>query len=477
LSEYLAAQQPPAITEALWKDLLQRFAPVSESYLRELLRAAGLPFEQPYAGIRQHTFEELEQSLREMLRVYAEATAAGDRQRARYCRRQVIAAKDRARFQARSPRAAPEQKARKEEMAQWMLVWLENPEVFPAWVEARKPFLTRDRQGAVLPFLFCLLLVGALNAASPQPPLGLPPVVWPADNPYSASRVELGRNLFFDPRLSSNGKVSCATCHPPEHAFAGGDPPPRGVTGTPLRRRAPTLINRAYGRSQFFDGRAATLEAQTTFPISAPDEMGSSPPAAAGVVSGIAGYAPLFEEAFGDRQVTYDRIVKAIASFERTIVSGNSPYDRFLNGDKHALTPGARRGLEIFERSGECSECHSGYNFTDEKFSSLGIGPDQRPPDLGLGAITGKRRDDGKFKVPTLREVVHTGPYMHDGRDRTLDEVLEFYRKGGQPSRYLDSRIAPFFLDAPAKANLVEFLESLSGEGWQQIKAPERLPQ
>jgi hypothetical protein len=143
LSEYLAAQRPPAITEALWNDLLRRFAPVSESYLRELLRATGLPFEQPYAGIRQHTFEELEQSLGEMLQVYAGAMAAGDRQRARYCRRQVIGAKDRARFQARSPRAAPEIMARKEEMAQWMLVWLENPEVFPAWVDARRRVAAR----------------------------------------------------------------------------------------------------------------------------------------------------------------------------------------------------------------------------------------------------------------------------------------------------------------------------------------------
>ena len=137
LNEYLSAQRPSAITEALWNDLLQRFAPVSESYLRELLRATGLAFDQPYAGIRQHTFEELEQSLREMLHVYAEAMAAGNRQRARYCRRQVIGAKDRARFQARSPRTAPEKRSQKEEMAQWMLVWLENPEVFPAWVEAR----------------------------------------------------------------------------------------------------------------------------------------------------------------------------------------------------------------------------------------------------------------------------------------------------------------------------------------------------
>lgn len=332
----------------------------------------------------------------------------------------------------------------------------------------------------VRPITVCLLSLSTLSdaaAQAPKPPLGLPPVVWPADNPYSPARVELGRTLFFDPRMSSNGKVSCATCHPPEHAFAGGDPLPLGVTGTPLRRRAPTLINRAYGQSQFWDGRAATLEAQINGPMTAPDEMSTTSQAAAAAIASIPGYAPLFEEAFGDRQITFDRIVKAIASFERTIVSGNSPYDRFVNGDKHALTPAAKRGLEIFERSGECSECHSGFNFTDEKFSSLGIGPDGRPPDLGLAGITGKRRDEGKFKVPTLREVVHTGPYMHDGRDSTLDEVLEFYRKGGKPGRILDSRIAPFFLDAPAKANLMEFLQSLSGEGWQQIKAPERLPQ
>ena len=138
LREYLAGAQPAAITEAVWRELLERLAPVSESYLRELLRETVLPFEQPYAGIRHHTFEELEQSLREMLPVYTDALAAGDRQRARYCRRQVIGAKDRARFLARDRRTPPERKARKEEMAQWMLVWLENPEVFPAWVEARK---------------------------------------------------------------------------------------------------------------------------------------------------------------------------------------------------------------------------------------------------------------------------------------------------------------------------------------------------
>ena len=138
LRDYLAANQPAAITEAVWHHLLQDLAPVSESYLRDLLRATGLPFDQPYAGIRQHTFEELEQSLVDVLQVYREALSAGQRDRARYCRRQVIAAKDRAKFLAITPRTTPEKRTKKEEMVQWMLVWLENPEVFPAWVDARK---------------------------------------------------------------------------------------------------------------------------------------------------------------------------------------------------------------------------------------------------------------------------------------------------------------------------------------------------
>ena len=141
LREYLAAENPLAVTEAVWRELLQRLAPVSESYLRELIRATGLPFEQPFAGVHQHTFEDLEESLRDLLKVYAEATAAGNRERARYCRRQVIGAKDRAKFLVKNPRTAPERKALKEEMVQWLLVWLENPEVFPAWVLGRRRVL------------------------------------------------------------------------------------------------------------------------------------------------------------------------------------------------------------------------------------------------------------------------------------------------------------------------------------------------
>lgn len=146
LREYLERENPAAITEAVWHDLLRRFAPVSDSYLRDLLRATGLPFEQPYAGVRQHTFEELEQSLLDLLKAYLASQAAGDRERMRYCRRQVIAAKDRAKFLAANPRTSETKRAEKEEMAQWMLVWLENPEVFPAWAAARKRAL-RDAEG------------------------------------------------------------------------------------------------------------------------------------------------------------------------------------------------------------------------------------------------------------------------------------------------------------------------------------------
>ena len=313
--------------------------------------------------------------------------------------------------------------------------------------------------------------------APPAAPLGLPPVVWPASNPYSPARVELGRLLFFDARLSANGKVSCSTCHVPNLAFSGPLPPPRGVSGKPLPRRAPTLMNRAFGRSEFWDGRAPSLESQIQGPLTNPDEMAMTLDAATKAIANVAGYTPLFTAAFGDRTVSFERIAQAIASFERTILSGNSAYDRFLHGDKHALSPSARRGLDIFERRGECSECHSGFNLTDEKFSSLGLGPDGTPPDLGLGALSGKRRDEGKFKVPTLRDVARRAAFMHDGRFQSLDEVLEFYRKGGKPGPHLDSRIAPFFLDARDKADLTAFLESLNGEGWQQVQAPASLPQ
>ena len=312
--------------------------------------------------------------------------------------------------------------------------------------------------------------------AGPQPPLGLPAIPWPQDNPYSLAAAELGRTLFFDGRLSANGQVSCAFCHQPQHAFSGGVPFSNGVSNKLEGRRTPTLINRAWGKSQFWDGRAPTIEAQVIIPVTNPNEMGMTADGVVQKLDQIKGYRPLFRAAFGNESVTFGRVAKAIATFERTIDSGNSAYDRYKAGDKNALTKEQKNGLDFYNGKSECAECHGGPNFTDEKFVNLGIGMDRPAPDPGREAVTKKRSDFGKFKVPTLREIAHTGPYMHDGRFRTLGEVLDFYAKGALPNPHLDTRITPFYLDAETKRDLLAFLESLSGEGWQGIHAPAVMP-
>ena len=327
----------------------------------------------------------------------------------------------------------------------------------------------------VLPSVISVPFVVDLPVFSAPP--GLPPISWPEDNPYSPARAELGKVLFFDGRLSANGSVSCAFCHEPEHAFAASTPLSRGVDGKLGVRHAQTVINRAWGKSQFWDGRAPTLEAQMVFPITNPDEMGMTTDGVAEKIRGIKGYAPLFVAAFGDSAITYDRITKAIATFERTIVSGNSPYDRYRAGDKKALTKQQKDGLDFFNKTGECAECHSGPNFTNEKYANIGVSMDRANPDLGRFGVTKKRGDIGKFKAPTLRDLAVRAPYMHDGSVKTLSEVLDIYAKGGEPNPHLDTRLAPFYMDKETKRALLAFLDSLNGEGWQNIKPPATFPQ
>ena len=326
--------------------------------------------------------------------------------------------------------------------------------------------------------LFCVWPERARTGPPDFPaPAGLPAIPWPADNPYSPARAELGRLLFFDGRLSANGAVSCASCHEPEHAFTGGEPFSKGVSGKPDSRHTPTIINRAWGKSQFWDGRAPTLEAQVAGAVTNPDEMGMTLESAAQKIREIPGYAPLFAAAFGDSTINFERIAQAIATFERTIVSGNSAYDRYLAGDKSALTKQQKEGLDFFNKKGECAECHSGPNLTDEKFANLGVGADHAPADPGREAVTHKGGDFGKFKVPTLRDLARRAPYMHDGSVRTLSEVLDIYAKGGVPNRHLDTRLTPFYLDEQTRRALLAFLDSLNGEGWEKIQPPVRLPQ
>ena len=308
-------------------------------------------------------------------------------------------------------------------------------------------------------------------------PLGLPPIPWPEDDPYSPARAELGKVLFFDGRLSANGVVSCAFCHEPAHAFAANTPLSKGVNGKSGVRHAPTLINRAWGKSQFWDGRAPTLESQIIVPVTNPDEMGMTPVQVVQRLRAIQGYAPLFAAAFGDDEITFERIAEAIATFERTIVSGNSPYDRYVAGDKSALTKQQKDGLDFFNKKGECAECHSGPNFTTEKFANLGVGMDVINPDRGREIITKKRGDLGRFKVPTLRDLAYRAPYMHDGSNKSLGEVLDLYAKGGLPNPHLDTRLTPFYMDEQTKQDLLAFLAALQGEGWQKITPPAAFPQ
>lgn len=325
-------------------------------------------------------------------------------------------------------------------------------------------------------------VVAALWAASPavsplRPPLGLPPVPFPVDNPYSPEKAELGRMLFFDARLSSSGRVSCASCHKPEFAFADNQRFSPGVGGEVGTRNAPSLVNRAYGQSQFWDGRALTLEEQADGPLNNVFEMGADPQHVVEVLQRIPGYARFFEAAFGSREIRYERVLQAIATFERTILSGNSAWDRYQAGDAAALTPEAKAGMELFFGKAKCSECHSGFNFTNEQYSNLGVGVDRAPLDEGRSAITRKIEDFGKFKVPTLREAARTAPYMHDGRVKALENLTAFYNTASLRNTNRDPRIKALLLLPEELKQLQAFLESLNGEGWQHISAPEKLPQ
>jgi cytochrome c peroxidase len=237
------------------------------------------------------------------------------------------------------------------------------------------------------------------------------------------------------------------------------------------------VINRAYLLAQFWDGRATTLEDQAKGPIANPLEMGMTHDGAVERLKGVAGYRAMFAKAFGTDEINIDLTAKAIASFERTVLSGNAPYDRYKKGDKHAMTPSQVRGMTVFFDKAKCDRCHEGSNFTLNAYSNLGVGTDKPDPDVGRYAVTKDPRDWGVFKTPTLREIEHTAPYMHDGSLKTLEEVVDFYDKGGIPNKNLDANIRKLNLTDAEKKDLVEFLKALSGEGWQQVKPPASFPQ
>ena len=290
-------------------------------------------------------------------------------------------------------------------------------------------------------------------------PLGLDPRPASADNPLTPARVALGRKLFFDPILSHDRTVACASCHRPDHGFASPDAKPLGIGGRTGPRRAPSLLNRAYGTAFFWDGRATTLEEQALEPIANPDEMGSSVADAVARLKADAGYRELFAAAFDDG-VTPANLGKAIASFERVLLRGDSPVDKFRQrGERSAMTRAELHGFWLYESKGQCWQCHGGKNFTDEGFHNTGVS--WGGTDLGRFAVTKSEADRGKYKTPTLRGVKLTAPYMHDGSLKTLEEVVEFYNRGGGANPHLDPLMKPLNLSKEELADLVAFLKSL----------------
>ncbi len=306
-----------------------------------------------------------------------------------------------------------------------------------------------------------------------RPPLGLPAVAIPADNAPTAATIALGRQLFYDTRLSKDNSVSCSSCHNPALAFSDGRERSRGVGDLFGVRNAPTLLNAAYSPLQFWDGRANSLEAQSAHPIADPLEMNQTHDVSVSKISHDPAYKSRFAEAFIPGDVTLETIEKCLASFERTLLSGNSPFDRYqYAGDKQALSPAAIHGLSLFmdPHKGNCAVCHTidaRYAlFTDGKFHNTGAGitGDGAFTDLGRNSQTNLDVDKGAFKTPTLRNVALTAPYMHDGSMRTLSDVIDFYAGGGNSNPELDKNIHPLNLTASDRADLVSFLASLTGD-------------
>ena len=271
-------------------------------------------------------------------------------------------------------------------------------------------------------------------------PLGLDLYLpFPEENPITVEKTELGRRLFHDRRLSRDQSISCASCHDPERAFSDDRPVAVGVFGRRGNRNVPTIINRGYGRAFFWDGHVDNLEEQVVQPILDSNEMDLT-----------------LEEASDRVGLSPDEIANALATYVRSILSGDSPYDRFIKGNRDAFTAEQQLGLQIFRGKGNCSACHVGPNLTDEKLHNTGVA-------WVSGRLTDKGGGLGDFKTPTLREVARTAPYTHDGSLATLEDIVEFYSDGGRKNPYLDPELRPLKLTDDEKTALLAFLRSLTG--------------
>ena len=295
--------------------------------------------------------------------------------------------------------------------------------------------------------------IGPMPTEVPTPPTNL----------SYTQKVDLGKQLYFDTRLSKNNSVSCAFCHNPGTGFADPRQVSIGAFGTAGGRQAPTVYNTGFIPLQFWDGRAGSLEQQAIGPIHNPIEMAETHETVVPKIAKIPGYQKQFQLIFGGG-ASLQHIAEAIAAFERTIVSQNSTFDKYVMGDPRAMNDAATRGLGLFKGKARCILCHNGPNFTDNKFHNLGV-PQVGPlkEDLGRYLVTRAEKDKGAFKTPTLRSIVETAPYMHDGVFKTLEEVIDFFDQGGGNNQNLSTLMKPLGLTAEEKSDLIEFLKALTG--------------
>lgn len=301
-----------------------------------------------------------------------------------------------------------------------------------------------------------------VQVLGPQRLCPLPPVIAPPGNPPSSLKIHLGKELYFDARLSADGTVSCATCHDPALGWSDEGPTSKGIRGQLGGRRAPPVSNAAYSPLQFWDGRSPSLEDQAKGPIQNPIEMGNTHQAMIQTVSAISAYKAEFKAVYGEGPITVDQVAEAIAAFERTVVTTDSRFDRFARGDHGALTALEKEGLEIFNGKGHCTACHWGPYFSDGRFHNIGVpAKDTKNPDVGRYAVTKDPRDKGAFKTPTIRDAARRPPYLHDGSEKTLESLIDFYNKGGGKDPDLDSLLVPLDLSKHEKAALVAFIKSL----------------
>jgi cytochrome c peroxidase len=312
-------------------------------------------------------------------------------------------------------------------------------------------------------------------------PVGLPPIPFPADNPPTLETIQLGRQLYYDPELSVDNTVSCASCHQPEAGYADPRPVSIGVGGKRGTRNSPSVVNAVYYDVQFWDGRAPSLEKQAEGPVQNPVEMAHTLGGVEKKLSEEPSYVAMFERAFGPGPITYEKVEKAIATFERTIISGNSPFDRWYYGhDDKAVSVSVKRGFTVFTdpKLGNCSSCHligERYAlFTDNKFHNIGVGASQDTyQDRGRYEVTKNENDLGAFKTPSLRNIGQTAPYFHNSSAKSLKEAIDYYIGGGNSNAHLDREMhALDFLSGEQRADLQAFLEALTGEMPKDVGPP-----